>query len=320
MPPAPETPPRSRFQRLKWIDRFHTKFNSQAEQRYSVGFMRVIDRGNPLLPKGDFYYLLFTLSWWRLFALLSVGYFLLNLFFAGIYWWGGNGIANADPNSFQDAFFFSVQTMATIGYGAMYPTTPYSNFWVVVEVFVGLLSVAMATGLMFARFSRPHARVLFSNVAVICPYNGVPTLMLRAANQRRNLVLEAQVTVTILLPEITLEGHRLSRLYDLTLVRSQTPAFSLSWMIMHPITADSPLFGLTATDLQDRNAQIIVTFTGLDETISQTIHARHHYAARQVLWNMRFVDVLEVLPSGDRMIDYRDFHQVEPCEVPARPN
>lgn len=287
----------------------------KSKRSYDLGYVRVINRGgDSFLPKGDFYYLLFTLSWGYLFALLSLGYLLLNLVFATIYWIGGNGIANADPHSFQDAFFFSVQTMSTIGYGAMHPTTAYSNFWVVVEVFVGLLSVAMATGLMFARFSRPHARVLFSNVAVICPYNGVPTLMFRVANQRCNLVLEAQITVTILLPEITGEGHRLGRLYDLQLMRSQTPAFALSWMVMHPITPESPLFGLTATDLQDRNARIILTLTGLDETLSQTIHARHHYDAPQILWNMKFVDVLEMLPGGDRVIDYREFHHVVPWE------
>jgi inward rectifier potassium channel len=287
----------------------------KSERRYNLGNMQVIERGGALLPQGDFYYWLFNLSWWRLFALLSAGYLLLNLGFATLYWLGGNGIANADPHSFKDAFFFSVQTMSTIGYGAMHPTTAYSNILVVVEVFVGLLSVAMATGLMFARFSRPHARVLFSAVAVICPYNGVPTLMFRAANQRRNLVLEAQMTVTILLPEVTVEGHRLGRLYDLQLVRSQTPAFSLSWMLMHPITPESPLFGLTATDLHDRNARILLTFTGLDETLSQTVHARHYYDAPQILWNMKFVDVLEMLPGGDRAIDYREFHQVIPLEM-----
>lgn len=286
----------------------------KSERRYDLGYMQVVDRGGSFLPKGDFYYLLFTLSWWHLFVLLSLGYFLLNLIFAALYWVGGNGIANADPHSFQDAFFFSVQTMSTIGYGAMHPTTAYSNFWVAVEVFVGLLSVAMATGLMFARFSRPHARVLFSNVAVICPYNGLPTLMFRVANQRRNLVLEAQITVTILLPEVTAEGHQLRRLYDLQLVRSQTPAFALSWMVMHPITPESPLFGLTATDLHDRQARIILAFTGLDETLGQTVHARHHYDAPQMLWNMKFVDVLEMLPGGDRAIDYRKFHDVVSLE------
>ncbi|NEO82819.1 MAG: ATP-sensitive inward rectifier potassium channel 10 [Spirulina sp. SIO3F2] len=280
------------------------------ERIFSLGSMRVIERGNAFVPHGDFYYLLFTLSWWRLFGLLTVGYVLLNIVFAGIYVLGGDCIANAQPGSFRDAFFFSVQTMATIGYGAMYPTTAYSNFWVVVEVFVGLLAVAMATGLMFARFSRPHARVLFSNVAVICPFNGVPTLMFRAANQRSNLVLEAQVNVTILLPEVTPEGHSLRRLYDLKLVRSQTPTFALSWMMMHPITPDSPLYGLTATDLYEQDARIIITLMGLDETVSQTVHSRHTYEARQILWNMKFVDVLEVLPGGDRVIDYRDFHTV----------
>ncbi|MGB0561894.1 MAG: ion channel [Spirulinaceae cyanobacterium] len=286
----------------------------KTERILQLGSMRVIERGNQGFHWDDFYHLLFTLSWPQLLGLLSLAYVLLNLVFAGLYLLGGDCIANAEPGSFRDAFFFSVQTMATIGYGAMYPTTPYSNFWVVVEVFVGLLSVAMATGLMFARFSRPSARVLFSNIAVICPYNGQPTLMFRAANQRGNLILEAQVTVTVLLPEETPEGHRLRRLHDLQLVRSQTPIFSLSWVMMHSLTPESPLFGCTATDLYERDARIIVTFTGLDETVSQTVHARHQYEAAQILWNMRLVDVLEVLPGGDRVIDYKDFHRAVPIE------
>lgn len=272
----------------------------------------MIERGNAGFHFDDFYHLLFTLSWPKLLGLLSVAYVVLNLVFAVLYLFGGDCIANAEPGSFRDAFFFSVQTMATIGYGAMYPTTAYSNFLVVVEVFIGLLSVAMATGLMFARFSRPSARVLFSNIAVICPYNGQSTLMFRAANQRGNLILEAQVNVTILLPEVTPEGHRLRRLHDLQLVRSQTPIFSLSWVMMHPITPESPLFGLTATDLYERDARIIITFTGLDETVSQTVHGRHQYEPAQILWNMQFVDVLEVLPGGDRVIDYSDFHRAVP--------
>lgn len=295
--------------------------NVDNERVFHLGSMRVIQRGRPFRfrwSSTDFYHLLFTLSWGYLILGLSVGYVVLNFVFAIIYLLGGGDcIANTRPGSFADAFFFSVQTMATIGYGAMYPETPYCNFWVVVEVFIGLVGMAMATGLMFARFSRPSARVLFSQVAVICPFNGVPTLMLRAANQRSNLIIEAQVTVSLLLPEITPEGHRLRRLHDLELTRSQTPMFSLSWMMMHPITAASPLAKLTATDLYEQDARLIVTLTGLDETVSQVIHARQQYDPTQILWNMRFVDVLEVLPGGDRVINYADFHKAIPWEEAA---
>ncbi|WP_072619841.1 ion channel [Spirulina major] len=288
-------------------------------QRIShLGIMRVIHHGVQPLSWGDLYHLLFTLPWPQLLGLLFVAYGGLNLIFAGIYTLGGDCIANAEPGSFRDAFFFSVQTMATIGYGAMYPTTAYSNFWVVIEVFVGLLAVAMATGLMFARFSRPTARVIFSDRLVICPYNGVPTLMLRTANQRGNLILEAQINVVVILPEVTPENHKLRRLYDLNLVRSSTPILSLSWMVMHPIDSPSPLFGMTATDLYECQAQFIVTLTGLDETVGQLIHTRHQYQAQDIDWQAQFVDVLTVLPNGDRKIDYAHFHDTIPL-VPVPP-
>ena len=300
--------------------------NKQKIPQVSVvgmGGIKFIRHGIESFHWQDFYHLLFTMSWAKLIGAISLAYIILNIFFASAYVIGGDCIANAEPGYFPDAFFFSVQTMATIGYGAMYPTTPYSNFLVVVEVFIGLLGVAMATGLMFARFSVPSARVLFSNVAVICPYNRIPTLMFRTANKRNNLILEAQISVTVLMPEITPEGHNIRRLHDLQLVRSNTPVFSLSWMVMHPITETSPLYGLTPEDMAQREASIIVTLTGLDETLSQTIHARNMYKDRDILWDMRFVDVIQTLPNGDRKIHYMAFHDVIPYsenQSPANAN
>ncbi|MEA5471468.1 ion channel [Spirulina sp. 06S082] len=289
---------------------FKTKRKTQQVSVVGMGGIKFIRHGLESFHWQDFYHLLFTMSWAKLFGAISLAYIVLNIFFACAYAIGGDCIANAQPGYFPDAFFFSVQTMATIGYGAMYPTTPYSNFLVFVEVFVGLLGVAMATGLMFARFSVPSARVLFSKVAVICPYNQIPTLIFRTANQRNNLILESQITVTILMPEITPEGHNIRRLHDLKLVRSNTPIFSLSWMVMHPIDEKSPLYGLTSEDLAELEASIIVTLTGLDETVSQTIHSRYMYMNHDILWNMRFVDVIETLPNGDRKINYSAFHDV----------
>ena len=283
---------------------------------------QVLSLGRLSFHWGDVYHELLTISWLKFFGLISLIYLVINTLFAFAYLIDCDGIENAQPGSFTDAFFFSVQTMATIGYGAMYPRTPYTHFLVTIEVFVGLLTVAMATGLLFARFSRPTARVIFSNVAVICPYNGVPTLMFRTANQRNNLIVEAQVQVSVLLPDITSEGYYFRRLHDLKLVRSQTPIFSLSWTVMHSIDKASPLWGETAKSLANSDAQIIVSLTGLDETLSQIIHARQVYLAEEVLWNMRFVDVLSKSANGDRLtaplsdrtIDYNHFHKVIPIE------
>lgn len=202
--------------------------------------------------------------------------------------------------------------MATIGYGALYPRTPYANWVVAIEALFGLLGVAIVTGLAFARFSRPTARVMFSRVAVIAPHNGVLTLMYRTANQRYNQILEAQQRVTLVRNEITAEGNFMRRFYDLQLLRSQTPLFALTWTVMHPLDENSPLYGLTAEMLVSQEVEILVTFTGLDETVSQTIHARHSYIPEEILWNMRFVDILSRTPDGQRFIDYTRFHEVTP--------
>ncbi|MGC9504639.1 ion channel [Baaleninema sp.] len=281
-----------------------------------IGKYRLIETGIPGFDWSDLYHWLVSLSWGNFLGLVAGVYLVVNLIFASAYvLLDGNGIANAEPGSFADAFFFSVQTMATIGYGAMYPQSFIVHLVVAVEVLVGLLGVAMATGLMFARFTLPSARVLFSQVAVICPYHGVPTLMFRAANRRGNFIVESQFRVSVLLPETTEEGHVMRRLHDLDLIRSETPFFSLSMTLMHPIDESSPLYGKSPSFLGELDTQIVVMMTGLDETLSQTIHASKFYTADDLRWNARFVDIISILPNGDRYVDYDHFHAVEPMEI-----
>lgn len=240
-------------------------------------------------------------------------YVTTNILFAFAYLADRNGIANARSGNFIDAFSFSIQTMATIGYGAMYPTSLYTHILVTIEVFLGLIGVAMITGLMFARFSLPTARVLFSRVAAISPYNGVPTLMFRVANERNNFILEAQVKVTIVLEmEVTTEGHSVRRVRNLNLVRSETPALNLVWMVMHRIDETSPLYGMTESSLAELEPLMIVSLTGMDDTVAQSIHSRQVYSADRILWNVRFVDVMSISAEGDRCIDYSHFHDVIP--------
>lgn len=274
--------------------------------------LSIIRKGSSKLNGSDLYHLLLTIPWSAFLTGAGVLYILANAIFAILYLLGGDCIANAKPGSFGDAFFFSVQTLATIGYGAMYPRTPYANIIVALEAWVGLLSIALITGLAFARCSRPTAKVLFSNVAVITPFNGVPTFMFRTANQRRNLIVEAAIRVSLTRQEITQEGYSIRRLYDLDLVRRETPIFALTWTVMHPITESSPLYGLTKEDLQAQETEIIITLTGLDETVSQTIHARYSYTSPEILWNLHFVDLFSENSSGKRVIDYRKFHDVVP--------
>ncbi len=263
----------------------------------------------------DLYHWILTLSWPGFLGLIILLYLLSNTVFAGAYLLEPDAIANAKPGSFQDAFSFSVQTMATIGYGAMYPKTPYANIIVAIEALVGLLGVAIVTGLAFARFSIPTAKIIFTQVAVIAPYNGIPTLMFRAANQRSNQILEAQVTLSLVRNETTLEGEFIRRFYELPLVRSQTPIFALTWTIMHPITEQSPLWEMNPEQLLAEGVELVVTMTGLDETVSQIIHARHSYLSQEIFWNMRFIDILHRLPDGRRYVDYTYFHEIEPIHA-----
>lgn len=272
---------------------------------------RVTDRS---FRTRDLYYTLLTIPWSGFFGLLAVSYGIFNLGFALLFLVDSGSIANARPGSFADAFFFSVQTMATIGYGAMYPATLYANLLVTLEVLLGMTGLALATGLIFARFSRPVARIMFSRVAVIADHDGKPTLSFRAANQRNNRILEAQVTVSILREEVTAEGQRMRRFHDLALARSRTPMFALTWTVMHVIDEKSPLHRATPASLEAEQAEIVVALIGLDETFSQTVHARHSYLAEEIVWNRRFVDILDRLDDGTRVIDYRRFHDVEALE------
>ncbi len=262
----------------------------------------------------DLYHWLLALRWRPFLMLISLFYFSINCLFALAYMTTGNGIANAQPGSFKDAFFFSIQTLSTVGYGSMYPESLYAQILVTIEIWTGLLLLTILTGLMFARFSRPTAKVIFSNVAVICPYNGLPTLMFRAANRRDNRILEAQVQVSFIRNEISAEGHQLRRFYDLKLLRSQTPIFGLSWLLMHPIDENSPLYGETMESLAQKEGEIWVTLTGIDETFSQTIHARYAYTLAEILPNQRFVDIFSHTPQGETYIDLTHFHDVVPIQ------
>ncbi len=266
---------------------------------------------------GDLYHALITMGWPAFLLGIGVIFVLANGAFAIAYLAQPGAIVHARPQSFSDAFFFSVQTMATIGYGIMYPGTFYANVLMSLETLIGLFGVAFATGLAFARFSRPRARIRFSKVAVVNLYHGVPTLMFRVANQRGNQILEARVQVTLLRNEHSPEGQRMRRFRDLVLLRDRTPSFSYSWTVMHPITGNSPLSGTSRAALEEEDAELVVTLAGLDETLSQTIHARHVYRPAAIHWGHRLRDVLSKDTHGKYLIDYRHFDdiEIEPTET-----
>ena len=286
----------------------HIAFQDGRFQVEGIGHWRAYLR--------DPYHLFLTIPWSLFLGVIVLVYGAVNTLFAFLYLLGPeDSIANANPDSFLDMFFFSVQTLASIGYGAMHPTSTYTNAIVTIEAMVGLVGIAMITGLSFARFSNPTARVRFTKQAVIMMYNGVPTLMFRTANERRNYILEANLKVYFLRDEITAEGHALRRFYELKLVRDNTPSFSLSWTVMHAITPESPLYGETSESLVNTNAAMIISLSGIDETVSHVVHARHLYGSHDLKFNYKFVDIFHQTSKGNRYIDYRDFDSIVACKM-----
>lgn len=271
-----------------------------------------IIRGQDNTRWTDFYHAMLTVPWPMFLASLALFFILLNSVFALIYMIDPHGIENARPGSFWDAFQFSVQTIASIGYGHLSPRGDYTNFVVLVEAFAGILNVALITGAVFARFSRPFARVLFSDVAVITTFDGLPTLMFRAANQRGNQILDANVMVTFVRQQNSREGHTMRRFEELKLVRSRSALFALSWTVMHAIDETSPLYGQTPETLNAMQAEVIALLSGTDETLADTVFARHSYRPHQIRWQHHYADILSVDDYGRRIVDLTRFHDTAP--------
>ncbi len=263
----------------------------------------------------DPYHLMLSVSWGTFFLLIAIGYLCINGVFATLYVMGGDCIAGARTGNFEDSFFFSVQTFSSIGYGVMSPKTSYVNIIVTMESIMSLLSLAIVTGLGFSRFSRPSARIIFSHHALITTYNGIPTLILRAANERRNHIVEAQAQLYFTRDEMTIEGSRIRRFYSLGLSRARTPSFALSWNIMHTIDSTSPLYRMTDDQFRSSNGQLIISIAGIDETVNYNIHVRNTYDINDILWDHQFIDIIYIDQVGDRYIDYTHFHSTRSNEV-----
>ena len=267
--------------------------------------------GDRHTPLRDFYHALLRLPWWATITAISGAFLAANAVFALVYLFVG-GVEHAVRGSFRDAFFFSVQTMATIGYGAMYPSSTAANVVVVVESIVSLLLTAMATGLVIAKFSRSTARFVFPRHAVISPFNGVPTLMFRLGNERGNQIVDAKIRVVLVRTERTSEGRTHYGLLDLQLSRAHTLSLSRSWNVVHPIDETSPLRGETPVSLAAKEIELQVMVIGLDDISMQTVHAGYRYFTKDILWGARLVDVLSETPDGHLLLDLRRFHDVEP--------
>ena len=277
--------------------------------------------GRPFVSQGlsrrfwdDIYHRALTVSWPVFFALVGAIFLVLNAIFAVVYQVGDGSIANQYPHGFGGAFFFSVETLSTVGYGDMHPQTVYAHVVATAEIFTGMVSIAVVTGLIFSRFSRPRAKIIFANHPVIRVIDGQATLMIRAANTRQNVIAEASAQLHLLRREISPEGFRLRKIHDLKLVRERHPIFMLSWNLMHVIDAGSPLFGESVESLESGQSVLLLTIEGIDETTSQSILARAQWGHQDLRWNHRYVDLVRENADGTNTIDYSVFHDVFPLD------
>ena len=265
---------------------------------------------------GDLFHNSMRASWPAFFAGFACYFLVMNLLFAGLFQLGGDCIANARPGAFLDKFFFSVETLATVGYGDMHPANTYAHVIVTLEIFTGLSTLAVYTGLIFARFARPRARVIFADALVLGPHAGQLTLMARLANARHSAVTEAEAELWFIFAENLGEGRRYIRFRQLALRQKRNPIFVLSWTLFHPIDEQSPLSGLASDDIEAMEARFLLIFNGLDEASGQRLNVRRAYNFSDLRFGHVFSDI--VTPSTDDNsppeVDYRKIHHTEAAQ------
>jgi inward rectifier potassium channel len=282
-----------------------------SKNRVTDGIVVVGAKAHPLR---DLYHLLLTVRWWGAIGAIGIGFLVINALFATGFVITGGIEGGQGHGSFADAFFFSAQTLGTIGYGAMHPVSLAANLLVVVESIVGILFAAVSTGIVFARFSRSTESVIFSDHPCIGPIDGKPTLSLRIGNDREGAVMDAQIRIAVAHTHRTLEGVTMYRMRDLVLVRDRTPMLGRTWTVMHEIDAGSPLFEATPASCEKQELELIVTVVGTDDTSLQPVHGRRRYLASEIRWSARLADVLSELADGRLQLDVRRFHDVVPSE------
>ena len=282
------------------------KVRQQGSTYYVVGDERQLLR--------DAYHTFLHLPWSAALGLIAIAFFVFNIGFAFVYLEVG-GIAGAD-GSFTDALSFSVQTMATIGYGVMHPESNPANGAMIVESMFGIIFTALATGLVFAKFSRPTTRVAYSSNVVITTFDGKPTLIFRIGNRRSNVIVEARLHVVAIMTTVTAEGETFYKSHDLHLVRDRQVGMSRGWTVMHTIDEASPLFGLDATGLAKAELELHVAVTGIDDVTMQSVHSMHQYTDQHVKIGYRFEDTVVPLPDGTFMVDLRKFDAIVPDTTP----
>ena len=264
-------------------------------------------------PVRDAYHSLLRMRWAGVLLTIAVLFLVANAVFAVLYTMSG-GVTGARDGPLRDAFFFSVQTIGTVGYGAMSPTSTAANLLVTAESIMGVILTALATGIVFARFSQTTSRLVFTSKVCIGPMDGVPTVMLRVGNDRQSTIFEAMIRVVITRTVVTQEGITFYRMIDLPLTRERSLVLSRSWTVMHVIDEKSPLFGMTPEDCAKEEIEITASVVGTDDTSLQPVHARRRYETKDIVWGARLADVLSELADGRIALDVRKFDEILPTQ------
>jgi inward rectifier potassium channel len=281
-------------------------------QLVRIGDREFLTRGLDQSFWTDVFHNSMSASWPVFFGGFLLYFLTMNVLFAFMFWLGGNCIANARPGSLVDLFFFSIETLATVGYGDMHPANVYGHIVATAEIFTGMSTLAVFTGLIFARFSRPRARVVFANSMCLASKDGEPTLMARFVNARRSSVNEARAEMWLLYNVDTKEGAGYRRFKSMRLQQSRNPIFAFSWTLFHPIDENSPLQSLGPAQMEAMDAYFIVIFNGLDDVSGQTLNIRMGYSWRDIRFGETFSDILVQRDDGPPQIDYRQLNVTAP--------
>jgi inward rectifier potassium channel len=302
------------------MSRLHLRHRHDEPISVRLGALEFLKKGATRYDPRDPYHVAVTLSWRRFFLALLVVYFAINVVFALLYMLQPGSVANARPYSFIDAFFFSIETLATVGYGVMAPTTLYGHIVSAVEILCGMTFTAIMTGLIFVRFSRPKAKILFADAVVVSHHHGRPTLMVRVGNGRITMLSDASARLSAIVIERTREGRLYRTNHELKLARDRLPIFALTWTLMHVIDETSPLFGYTAERLRESDVRLILVVEARDHALNAHVYDIKDYSAATVLFGMRYQDAITLDAMGRANLDLTRIHLVEPDAPEERPN
>jgi inward rectifier potassium channel len=290
-------------------------FKSRKERRPNEQTIRfggreiIISDGLHLSFWADISHRCMTATWPAFIGGAALVFVVFNAVFASFYWIGDQPISNVPGGAYIDYLYFSIETLSTAGYGDMHPQTHYGHFIAAVELFTGIFSMSLMTGLIFARFSRPNARLLFADNPVISNHDGKPTLMIRLANERHNIIGNATAKLWLLRNVVNVEGASHRRFYELPLVRNEHPALALSWTLFHIVDENSPLYQKSAEDLDAMSVSLSVVVSGYDVVAAQTVHARRSYNHADILFGRNYADILGTQEDGRLRLDYGRFNE-----------